>query len=370
MPTENLSRRSIWSRKHEKSVTRRGRADHSELINRIIQLLLLPENADHIRQAVSSDDRKLARIALRLCIENELVEKPVLVAKYLAHPDVAIRRRISGLLRDFANEELEPMLRIAVRDHHMPVRREAFQLCLQRFPETGIMIANQLLFDRHASIREIAMRPLNAAGIDVAAIYVGVLLSAGESVPRLQAALFGIGALNAKSRIGLVERFVASKIPKLRAAALFTLTKLDANIGRPKLIQGLGDPSPGVAKECLRILRAYRLRPTLAELNRVIDESKYSHTVKIVIRAARQLGKWDRLIFLLAMRSMANEDTAVSDIWGKEFANRLNDFNRSAMMPNEDQKEIITTLFDRNLHLLSETERLWISITVKGFRDR
>ena len=105
-----------------------SRSDHRELIASVTQFLLLPENVDYVRLAITNHAPYIARTALRMCIDHDLIPKAHVVSQCLSHPDVIVRDMAATLFRDLSEDSLRPILRKAIRDPFMPVRREAFQI--------------------------------------------------------------------------------------------------------------------------------------------------------------------------------------------------------------------------------------------------
>lgn len=344
-----------------------GRSDHRELIASVTQFLLLPENVDNVRSAITSDNPYIARTAVRMCIDHALIDKPLIVSQCLSRPDVVVRDMGAGLLRDLNHDALEPMLQKAIRDPFMPVRREAFQLYLSRLPDTGLRLAHEMLFDRHIAIREIALNRLVRHGIDVEKIFAVVLSSPDQKILKLRAALAGIATLRAKSQMPLLRNFTAHNLPSLREASLQAMTKLDEEEARPLLIAGLRDASPSVAKESASLLSKGRVRPTLLDLMGAVNDARFSHTIDVCITGSRVLNKWDRLIFLLNAFPRLLDEKNLTDRAGSELSRWDCEFNRSASQPTNEQKLQVAKLYERYSQLLSESRRKSLEFTIRGF---
>jgi HEAT repeat protein len=133
------------------------RDNHTRFIAEVLSYLLKDENVESIREVALSLEPKVARIAVRLCFEHSLLDRDELVAKCLSHPDILVRSIAADHLREISGKTLVDLLKIAIKDPFMPIRREAFQIYLKNSPRQGEIIANTFLFDRHISIRELAI---------------------------------------------------------------------------------------------------------------------------------------------------------------------------------------------------------------------
>lgn len=344
-----------------------GRADHDGLIASVNQFFLQPENVTHIRAAVRNDNPYIARIAVRFCMENSLTDKPTLVSECLSHRDVVVRSLASNLLRDLTGEVLESMLQKAIRDPFMPVRREAFQIYLRSFPETGRRIARQMLFDRHSSIREIAIAQLVKSGLDVERIFSDVLSSSGRSPLELRCAILGAATLRAQSLIPSIRRFSSHRLPSLRKASLQAMARLAEEEVRPYLLAGMTDESPSVAKESMSLLSKATRKPTLSELVGVLGDASVGHTLEVCLGSARTLNKWDRLIFILGLCKRLSDGRVTLERLDSELKRWDREFNRSSSQPTNEQRANIKELYQRYCQALSEARRRSLEFTIRGF---
>ena len=229
-----------------------ARDNHNELISKVINFLLKPENNICIKLAIKNSDPYIARLAVKLCIENSLIDKQELVSDSLSHSDVIVRDIAADLLSTFTGETLELFLQKAINDPFMPIRREAFQIYLRQLPEQGIDIAHNFLFDRHASIREIAIISLLKNEIDVEEKLTKTLSSANQSALRIRCAILGLADIGAKQLAPTIINFSRNFLPSIRKASVQALAKLLGEDAKSYLLDGLKDPSPGVAKESAR----------------------------------------------------------------------------------------------------------------------
>jgi len=84
-----------------------GRDNHNTLIDKIERFLTRTENRKYLISSIEMDEPSIARNALKLCIENSLIEKYKLVSICFEHNDVIVRNIASDLMQDLKGIELE-----------------------------------------------------------------------------------------------------------------------------------------------------------------------------------------------------------------------------------------------------------------------
>ena len=189
-----------------------GRDDHDSLIQAIESFLLLEANTRHLVGGLYNDNPFVARICMTLVIDNQILDVTKLAREGLQHPDIIVRAKASHLIRGLAEKDQKVMLDIAICDRFMPIRREAFQILLKSTASEEL--ARTFLFDRHSSIREIAIRHLDRSGVDVKACYVESLTAEKPALIRLS--IWGLGELKASDYLPVIKGHLNSKFPGIR----------------------------------------------------------------------------------------------------------------------------------------------------------
>ena len=345
-----------------------ARSDHSNMIASVIDFLLKKENVAHITAAIENNDSHIARIAVKLCIQNSLIEKQSLVSECLSHRDVVVRKIASNLLKDLSGDALELSLNKAIHDPFMPIRREAFEIYLRVLPEKSVEIAHRFLFDKHSLIREIAVSQLLKNNIDVEPIFINVLSSTGQSALKVKGAILGLAHLHSTQSIPVVEKYASNSLPCVRKASLQAMIKLVGEDARQYLLDGLKDKSANVAKESSNLLSKLKLRPSANELLAVVNDSNYPHTLNICLSNARMIDKWERVIFILSLcRRLMLEGHSCLDILGGELGKWVVSFDLPSWQPTSAQKEQILLQYPQCRLLFSEKYRRWFESVLRGF---
>lgn len=344
-----------------------GRSDHNQLIASVINWLLKPENVSHIKAAIKNEDPYIARIAVKLCIENDLLDQLSFISTCISHSDVIIRKIASRLLFDLPKESLELLLPKAIQDPFMPIRREAFKIYIKVFPEQSMEIAFRLLFDKHNAIREIAITELLKNNTDVELIFTDILSSSSQRVLKVRFAILGLAYLNSKKSISIVEKYVNNSLPRVKTASLQALAKLLGENVRPYLLVGLKDKSPHVTKVSSSLLKKLRLQTSIDELLTIINSTDYPHTLTVCLTNARIMNKWDHLILILSLWKETKECN-YSDFIDAELMKWDANFNRTSSQPTNSQKTQIWEQYHKCLSLLDKKRRGLLEFTVKEFK--
>lgn len=342
-----------------------ARDDHETLLSNVVDFLLLEENIGYLKAAIRNENHFVARIAVNLCDEKQIVDRRELVSACLAHSDVVVRNWASSHLRDFDGKVLADFLAVAIKDPFMPIRREAFQIYLRVLPDQGSVIAEQFLFDRNSSIREIAIKCLRANGVDVEAILSPLLRSHVTAIGRIRCAILGLAEIGAKASIPTITEFLGSPHPSIRKAALQALATLAAIDVRVLLIERLQDSAPCVVKESSRILQVLGARLTAAELLTVLQSTQALHTWLSCIRLAQHANKWEQLTFLLAAHRLPNVDDGRTGVLGDALLQWDREFNRRSGQPTLSQIEGLRLEFGKVLSLLNERQRKSLAFTLR-----
>lgn len=322
-----------------------SRADHSALINQIERFLLQQENVHAVLDGLADDSGKVRRRCFRLAIEHRLLDPATLVFKGLSTNDVLVRYHVSSLFRVLTGHQLRQALEIGLHDPLMPVRREAFQVFLRSFPSGAESLARASLFDRHHSIREIAIRYLVKNGFDVSVIYSMELQRIQTSVHLTRCAVLGLAELDDKTQIDRIIQFRRSPFPGVRRACLAALVKLDLDGSRPWLIEGLLDESPGVIKASGYLLHRHRITVGMERLISIACAARHEQSIRACLAVAERGNKWEWLIFILSLFSdMGRLVLKDSQLLIDKLRDWDRSFNRSSTQPSADQLQRLEDL--------------------------
>lgn len=280
------------------------RSDHSDLVRRIVGMLVQPEHDVLLAQAIHSPGRAVRRSVVRLALEAEKEHRPRVVAHALASPDGVVRlwgsRHVGSC---FSGELLEGVLHSLSRDGFMPVRREALIVRAATSRDSGRKLWHQALLDGHQSMRELARFHLAKLGeVDWAGVYRQALMEQPDSL----AALAGLGETGDSSDLTAIRTYLKSPLPSRRRAAVIACAQLGGENFVADLFECLQDASPAVVREVRKRLGAFASSLDGERLCRVVMEDDRPDVRATALRLIDALGKWRSLPWLI--RASVHQD--------------------------------------------------------------
>lgn len=312
-----------------------GRTEHGALIEKVDGYLIEQRSSDFLIQGINSPEKLVARACFNLVIKNKLLLEHELVELGLKNKDVIIRLKCADLLRYVPLSVRTPLLKIAIKDKFMPIRREAFQTQLKINDLNNEELAKSFLFDRHSAIREIAINFLKLKKINISKIYLDAMES--SKIASINCAIWGIGHLLLKEHVGKVESKLNNcSFPRVRKQALTTLYQLSYDFMKTILLKSLFDESPSVCKNAARLLSKSEFALTLTDISSIMKKASSTQLYSICFSLSRHINKWDRLIFIINCHSL-NLEKIESELLQKEYVHWNQGFNNSGTQPSKEQ---------------------------------
>ena len=272
------------------------------------------------------------------------------------------RIKVIHLLQELDDDAKTSALNIVIKDKFMPIRRKALQILLRNDDNS---LAKQFLFDKHASIRIIAIAHLNKSNVDIQEIYCNSLTA--NNIFFIRCALWGVAELN--KSIPLIKDHLTSNYPSIRKQAINSFVKLvDSSNAKTELTNCLLDNSPAVCKESARLIDNLKISFIDDELLQIIDKSKFIHTAISCIYISKRLSKWERLIFLISLFEeqylIKLDDIKLIQLSLKHW--NMN-FNRSFSQPNKQQLKVLEQKYNKFSKLLNTDEYKGIVFSLKSY---
>jgi len=336
------------------------------LVQAVQDFLLHEENVHHLLAGLHSPDVQVARVAARWLVERSRVAPAAIVAAGLSNKDAIVRSTVIDLLDRLDEQTLGTWITKALGDPYMPVRREAFQHLLVHDAEAGLRVARDMLFDRSASIREIAVRRLLDAGAPVEQLYDSALVSGRGRVAIVTCVLWSWAFMNCKGRSDQVRMLLGSRSASVRGAALQTIARLLGDEAATDLEAALADVSPAVCKEAARLVIKSNAVLGADRLVTLAQSSGLTHVAIACCRVARSVNKWEWLKFVLkvygAPDAAVDKETLSNEIdaWDEQF-------NRSNAQPDAASLlQIVFALHACEGKLTADQLRV-LKFTLKGY---
>jgi len=343
-----------------------GRENHLEFVSQVVDFLFHPENKKFIKRALLSDQPLVVRIAAKLAIQFYPEDRGDIIRICLLQKDVVVRNIAAVHFQDLPKETLLTILDVAIQDPYMPVRRESFQIYLRINPEKGMLIAQEFLYDRHFSIREIAINKLKQKDFDVRALYVESLDNENTRIRNRKCAILGLAYLRSEEDVPRIIQLTEDGSSGIRKSVLQALYKFHGDKYRSIFVRHLRDDSPGVAKQACNILTKLKVKFQAMELSQEIPLHSNVHTLELTAKAMRASNKWERLIFLLKTLNTTNtSETEMCEFLIAEISEWDSDFNRSSNQPSSEQVFTINTEYAKCAQKLASPGQRSLEFTIR-----
>jgi HEAT repeat protein len=316
------------------------RDDHRELIKVVESFLLSEENKAKVVSGCISANPLVTRCCLKLTIEHQLLQPYQIVLQCIGSHDVVVRSTVANLFKLLTDDQLKEVMEAGLKDPFMPVRRETFLLSLSRFQDDSANLLEIFAFDRHASVREIAVKKLVEIGVDIENLYLQKLSAKQSKLSQLRSALLGLSENNCIPAISTISEYLSSKYSSLRKASLQALVKLDQEKVKQYLTVGIRDVSPGVAKESAKLMQKSRIRLSETELIDLCSTDSSAVMKSCAFSLNRIRNKWDRLLFLIWLENSPNSDEFRQGV-DMEIRRWIVEYNRSFVTQTNYQAETL-----------------------------
>ncbi|MFK8012398.1 MAG: HEAT repeat domain-containing protein [Marinicellaceae bacterium] len=341
-----------------------GRENHDALIKAIEKFLLSENNKHHLIDGIENENLKLSKLCFSLVLDNKILGNNELLSVGLKNDNVSIRLKCFELINKLDKESRDKSLSIAIKDKFMPVRKGAlYHLIQDGIPDD---LLKPYLFDKHSSIREIAIK--NLQHLNLKNIYVDELKS--ESIFRVCCSIWGLGALRDIDSINKIEELLSSPFPSIRRNCLSTITRLKGLDAENIVLKSLVDESPKVAKEASRLAAKINIILSADELLKLYETSHHYHSLISCASILKRMNKWERLIFSL---NLLDNDNSIESIELKQIQNEIyfwnSDFNRVLNQPTIKQIRTIKTLYEKHSDKLNKKSNDIIQFSLKTYAN-
>lgn len=345
---------------------RQQRDDHAILIEEVHAYLLQPHHTQHLIRAVSAAQPRVARIASRLCMEHALLPEQALLTACLASADMLTRMSVMPLLYQGSIQDRLPLLAVALANSCMQLRRAAFVVYCREQHAASTAIAQSLLFDRSAALRELAMGVLAKRGISVPDLLQPVLEQPSATPEDLRHAIWGLAQLKQHAVVPRLGEFLQHAHASVRRATILALARLDAAKAGAYLLDGLRDASPAVHNACVSQLIRSSIAMSLEDLLLLL-QAEPIHLHQAALRLAQTTDKWDGLILLLEAIRLKPEGISQRAL-SEELARWNDAFNRSQSQLAMQQLYRIRKALEQCGDKISREQRQLIEFSLPGLQ--
>jgi HEAT repeat protein len=308
-----------------------GRADHRELVADIVRRMQQPVCEPALRQGLFSGSAQLRHACLAVTQALAPAASIPLLKEALFRGEPVLRANIARSLPSIVPPDaLASVAAELQRDPFMPVRRAALYALLETSPGSARELLEHALFDRHASLRELARFHLPKLGpSDLRERYLAALEQAAG--PALVIAVLGLGETGSPADFPRLQPYLDVESIRLRKAALTAAARLDRKRANPHLIEALSGPSPGVSREASRLLAAPYDPSNYEDIRTVFGSARLLHVRRNAFRVLMRASKWKQLAPIVA--AWADPDERIQQHARAALERWHNSFNRSFVSP-------------------------------------
>jgi HEAT repeat protein len=278
-----------------------SRHDHSEVVHRIIEMLLRPDKDASLKEVLRSSNREVRREVMRRALEFAGQHQARVVSHGLDSTDAVVRYWSACKVRSFVPPAaIDETIRRLQQDRYMPVRREGLSLEAYAYPKRNQGVWQRALLDPNASIRDVARFQLKKSpGMCPVDFYRKRLATHGPSL----AAIAGLGETGDSTDLSTLRQFMKSQLPGWRRAATRGLAALGKETVVAELLECFWDESPGVVREAGRGLASLLNSVPGEMLLQIVVESESEQARQMALRLIFEKGKWDSLPWLIRASS-------------------------------------------------------------------
>jgi HEAT repeat protein len=337
-----------------------SRADHARFLDRVRMILRQPVCLPALLCGIESPDPLTRRECVGLALSAVTDPGPV-IERALASRDPYVRLGAVRGLSALDDEPLRQHLKRAVSDRFGPVRLEALKLAVSRLSDEVALSVRQALFDLSPFIREYARYSLaqQEAQFDAAEHYRQTGLA--EAGSRLRGAILGLSEVGRAPDAALLEPLCSHAHPKIRAAAVRAVGRLDAEGRMETLLAALADPSRRVSNTAASALSR---KSGLVEIDTFRDFALSdiwpAHTRLNALRLLSSLSKWVGLPILVHAAAASDPHVAMA-----AHSYLRGWYSRDFRKPTLQQLQAVQQALQETAHTLDPSVRANITAAVR-----
>lgn len=346
-------------------VEKAGRADHTEIIREINELLKSDQCRTVLLESLKSSDRFTRRASFRLALDSSNSDLQQVVMAALDDDDSVIRywgaQKISSISDAATNEHLLARMK---RDRFMPVRREALRIAVKQNSPHVVEELHTTLLDPHKSMREEARYQLKRIQpMDVAAFYRRQLTRAEGR--NLYAVISGLGETGRAEDDSLILPYTSHPSSKIRRATIKALAGLRAEAYLEIFMSALEDYVPNISRQALKALSLKTSSLSAARVWDIFSSTAHAHVKRNALSLIGKFAKWESIAYLI--RAVCDVDEVIVELSRLAIRRWLIRFNRSFTSPAPEQLARLKDALEQCGRLLDEATREQMAFSIKGY---
>ncbi|MFT9055673.1 MAG: hypothetical protein ABF449_03465 [Ethanoligenens sp.] len=307
--------------------------ESKEFSKHILDALAAKENEREFIAGLENADFRTRRICTNALFRAEFLRYDLAFARLKRETDPFLRGSIFRRLID-AGQSLDTVVEQFLRDKYPFNRLLAFRYICEHRKNNALAIAERLLLDKSAAVREHARLYLNShnGSFDYRGFY------RSHMSDRMVPAILGLGEIGTREDAAMLETHLHAEQVSVVRAAMIAVMRLDGDMYAPLITELLGDNRVGIVKTA-RNLICKSNAPDYARVMEIFKNAPCENTKQKCFSVLLMAGKWKRLIFILNVLESGGEMMSESAL--TVLARWVGAYNRSYILPNKVQVEQI-----------------------------
>jgi HEAT repeat protein len=317
------------------------RDDHSTIVAAVVERLIRRDASRYFSAAIGNDSKFVRRHAYARAIGAEAADIDRILNLALTSRDGVLRMWAArDAMKLVGDAELRSLLPELLNDNFHPVRREALNCVIVRFPRDARQALIEGLLDRTRSIRDFARFHLRKVGdFDIADHYRRNLIRSVTTAPAIE----GLGECGTADDVSLLIPFLSDRRTKIRVAALRSIAALGKATQVPRLIELASDPSDRIAAEAMDALQAYANAVSSNELAQMLRCGRSTRVLIALVGLIDCQDTWAALPHLI--EASASADAEVTRIAKARITDK---YRRVFTSPTSGQRAAILQALEMN----------------------
>ncbi|CAH2713630.1 hypothetical protein BACCIP111895_00766 [Neobacillus rhizosphaerae] len=342
------------------------RDDHSELFEKVVNLLSQKESLPFIDQGTKSEISKIRYFCYKVIIYSKMFNKKMLVNYLKAEREPHSRLLLfNEIINDISQDEFNEYYSILKKDKFPMIRAKILERYYSFYPDQSTCELEKALVDKSGAIRSIARFLLKKQNITNFAPYYEEFIKQKSNV-NLRGAILGLGEVGNTEQVKLIIPFIKDNRVGIVKAAIRSIMMIDANKYIDNFIEMLNHEHKGVSKEAMRCLLTTSCANKKDFLDRIYNQSNYEHTKYNAAILLCSLPKWESIQYIIEFY-VNKTDSNIYNLGRSQFTNWLANFNRTFDTPSRTQVEAIKKILDQFGNDLEKSEKRHIEFCIKGF---
>jgi len=326
------------------------RDNHQLLIDEVLTVLAKPDNQPHLFSGVSSDNKFVARLSLRVLVEQQIAPMSAIFRQAMQHADPLVRVAAMQYQMQESTVINQEILDVLLNDPFAVIKQAGLQYVMDNNVTLSEPQLVGLLFDKNWLVRKRAAGLLLKRNSDPVALYCDVLNTPQTRVSIRKVALIGLDEQRYEGVVARAQENLLSEFPSLYFTALNIILRNAGEDAHDVLFAAISHPSLAIAKRAITLFHQQKAYLRLPELQSCMENAASKDHIALYYSFAHELNKWDWLIFILCNIARGKVDTK------EQMTRWTTAFSRSWVRPNSLQKERLIALIDAHPDAINKDE--------------